>query len=133
MRWRSGLTRGATRFDRWTMTMTKDCLTWKAEYDRRVRAGVPAKLASCPNFESLSPGFVAAETRRERRAKAAAARAPRSDEDCMIWTHTGTWLETTNQNGVRVSSDCGRLSAADVEDFCREHGLHLIMNQARSS
>lgn len=69
-------------------------------------------------------------TRRERRVPLQRV-ASGPDPECMIWTHTGTWLETIGRDGRRVSSFCGQLGFNEVEDFCRANGWHLIVRQSK--
>lgn len=48
------------------------------------------------------------------------------DDDVMIWTENGTWLQTRQGEVVR-SSYVGRLSLVSVESFCRERGVKLMV------
>lgn len=54
-------------------------------------------------------------------------------EECMIWTHDGTWLETNGQDGWRRSSYVGVITFYSAEQFCRSKGLRLIAHQSKDA
>lgn len=45
----------------------------------------------------------------------------------MLWRESGVWLETRGSDGVRRSDFCGRIPLGEVKEFCREHGLDLVL------
>lgn len=69
-------------------------------------------------------------TRKERRQALQPVKAMPQPE-CMIWTHTGVWLETNGHDGRRRASYCGNISFVSAEEFCRKHGLQLLTFQSK--
>jgi hypothetical protein len=57
----------------------------------------------------------------------------RGDVDCMIWTPDGVWLQTFDERGVMHLSGCGRMRLHQVEVFCRDRGIELLVKTAGGS
>jgi len=47
------------------------------------------------------------------------------NNDCMIWTPHGAWLQSRDEAGIVRSSFLGRMHLATVEVFCVNHNLRL--------
>jgi hypothetical protein len=52
------------------------------------------------------------------------------NEACMIWTPDGVWLQTYDETGARRLSGCGRMRLHQVEVFCRDRGIDLLVKTA---
>jgi hypothetical protein len=79
------------------------------------------------NFHTASGKLLPRVVRREALQRKPVARS----EDCMIWTHDGTWLESNGQDGRRRSSFVGVISFYSAEQFCLEKHLRLVTHQSK--
>lgn len=52
------------------------------------------------------------------------------EREAVIWTESGTWLQTRKGDIVR-SSYVGRLSLGAVEGFCSRRGIKLVLRESR--
>ena len=54
-----------------------------------------------------------------------------ADCECIIWTHDGAWLQTTEAAGTKRSSYLGRRDLERLEQFCSVHGIELVIHGIR--